>query len=121
VLDEMRSCALLQKVARTDGQAITAEDCFAMGTEVGGQVLGLPVGRIAPGHRCDLVAVDLADPSLWPTTQLAKNVVYALSARAITDVVVDGDIVVEDRRLARVDLKEIEARVRDLTQAWRRD
>ena len=118
VLDEMRSAALLQKVWRTDGQAISAEQCFAMGTELGGRVLDLPVGRIAPGFRADLVALDLADPSLWPAWALAKNAVYSLSARAITDVVVDGDIVVENRRLVRVDQQEIEARVRATTSTW---
>ena len=121
VLDEMRTAALLQKVARTDGQAIDAAACFAMGTELGGRVLDLPIGRIAPGFRADLVAVDLRDPSLWPTQALANNVVYALSSRAITDVVVDGRIVVENRRLARVDLQEIEARVLSLTGDWRRE
>src|SRR6185295_14374208 len=44
VLDEMRACALLQKVAKVDGQAIDAEACFAMGTRGGADVLGLPVG-----------------------------------------------------------------------------
>jgi 5-methylthioadenosine/S-adenosylhomocysteine deaminase len=121
VLDEMRSAALLQKVWRTDGQAIAAEECFAMGTELGGRVLDLPVGRIAAGFRADLVALDLGDPSLWPTWALAKNAVYSLSARAITDVVVDGDIVVENRRLVRVDQQEIEARVRATTGGWGRD
>jgi 5-methylthioadenosine/S-adenosylhomocysteine deaminase len=121
VLDEARACALLQKVSKTDGQAIAAEPCFAMATARGGEVLGLPVGRIAPGYRCDLVALDLRDPSLWPVQHLAKNVVYALSARAIAAVVVDGVLVVEDRRLARVDLSEIEARVRTLTGDWRRE
>jgi len=121
VLDEMRMCALLQKVARTDGQAIDAEACFAMGTTGGGRVLGLPVGRIDPGQRCDLVAVDLHDPSLWPLQALAKNAVYSLSSRAITDVVVDGQNAVVNRRLTQVDESEIEARVRSLTGDWRRD
>ncbi len=118
VLDEMRMTALLQKVARTDGQAIDAEDCWRMGTTCGGEVLGLPVGRIAPGYRADLVAVDLRDPSLWPVQALAKNLVYALSSRAITDVVVDGDIAVANRQLANIDLEEIEARVIGLTSQW---
>jgi 5-methylthioadenosine/S-adenosylhomocysteine deaminase len=118
VLDEMRMAALLQKVARTDGQAIDAGACLAMGTELGGRVLGLPVGRIAPGFRADLVALDLSDPSLWPVQALAKNTVYALSARAISDVVVDGTIAVENRQLVRVDLREIQARVRALTGGW---
>lgn len=127
VLDEMRACALLQKVARAlagapdAGQAIDAESCFAMGTAWGGEVLGLPVGRLAVGQRADVVFVDLDDPSLWPEQSLAKNVVYSLSARAITDVFVDGEPVVRDRALVRVAMSEIGERVRALTRDWRRE
>jgi 5-methylthioadenosine/S-adenosylhomocysteine deaminase len=119
VFDEMRGCALLQKVARLDGQAITAEACFAMGTSVGGEVLGLPVGRLAPGFRADLVGLDLGDPSLWPVPGLAKNVVYSLSSRAIRDVMVDGRVVVSNRRLQTVPEEDIDVRVRRLTDSWR--
>jgi 5-methylthioadenosine/S-adenosylhomocysteine deaminase len=121
VFDEMRMCALLQKVARTDGQAITAEAVWRMGTTGGARLLDLPVGDLAPGLRCDLVAVDLDDPSLWPEQALAKNLVYALSSRAVTDVVVDGEVVVADRRLTRVPLDEIQDRVRHLTSDWGRE
>ena len=118
VFDEMRTAALLQKVHRCDGQAITAETCFALGTRTAGEVLRLPIGRIAPGYRCDLVALDLEDPSLWPAQALEKHVVYALSPRAITDVVVDGHEVVASRRLCQVSLDEIQARVVELTRGW---
>ncbi|MCC6994971.1 MAG: amidohydrolase family protein [Deltaproteobacteria bacterium] len=119
VFDEMRSCALLQKVQRLDGGAISAETCFAMGTRGGGELLGLPVGRLAPGYRADVVGLDLDDPSLWPRFDLVKNIVYALSARAIRDVWVEGRRVVEDGRLTTLDLGEIGARVRELTSSWR--
>ena len=121
VFDEMRTAALLQKVHRTDGQAIDAETCYALGTRTAGDVLRLPVGRIAPGYRCDLVALDLDDPSLWPVQAIEKNVVYSLSPRAIRDVVVDGQEVVAARRLCHVALYEIQARVRDVTNDWRRE
>jgi 5-methylthioadenosine/S-adenosylhomocysteine deaminase len=120
VFDEMRMAALLQKVHKVDGQAITAETCFALGTRTAGEVLRLPIGRIAPGYRCDLVAIDLDDPSLWPVQALEKNVVYSLSPRAVTDVVVDGQEVVAARRLCHVALDEIQARVGQLTHDWRR-
>jgi 5-methylthioadenosine/S-adenosylhomocysteine deaminase len=120
IYDEMRTCALLQKVHRTDGQAIDAETCWDLGTRRGGELLRLPVGRIATGQRCDLVAVDLGDPSLWPKQALVKNLVYALSHRAVTDVIVDGDVVVEDRRLVGVPVEEIGARVAALTRDWLR-
>lgn len=121
VFDEMRACALLQKVARTDGQAIDAETVFQMGTRWGGEVLGLPVGRLAVGQRADVVFVDLDDPSLWPEQSLAKNVVYSMSARAITDVFVEGEAVVRERALARLPLAEIKERVAALTRDWTRD
>jgi 5-methylthioadenosine/S-adenosylhomocysteine deaminase len=121
VFDEMRACALLQKVSRLDGQAISAETCFRLGTEGGGEVLGLPVGRLAVGARADLVFVDLDDPSLWPEQSLAKNVVYSLSPRAVTDVFVEGKAVVRDRALANVTLGEVKERVQRLTHDWRRD
>jgi 5-methylthioadenosine/S-adenosylhomocysteine deaminase len=92
-----------------------------MGTRLGGELLGLPVGRIAPGYRADLVAVDVGDPSLWPIQALTKNAVYAMSSRAITDVVVDGDVVVRNRALVNVDLAEIRDRVAALTGTWQRD
>ncbi|MDX2087292.1 MAG: amidohydrolase family protein [Kofleriaceae bacterium] len=120
VFDEMRTAALLQKVHRIDGQAIDAETCFRLGTSTAGETLRLPIGKIAPGYRCDLVALDLDDPSLWPIQALEKNVVYALSPRAITDVVVDGREVVANRRLSHVPLDEIQARVGQLTADWRR-
>jgi 5-methylthioadenosine/S-adenosylhomocysteine deaminase len=127
VFDEMRACALLQKVSRAlsgdpaAGQAIDAETCFKLGTQGGGEVLGLPIGRLAVGQRADLTFVDLDDPSLWPQQSLAKNLVYAMSARAITDVFVDGKAIVRDRQLVRVPLDEIGDRVRALTKDWRRE
>ena len=121
VLDEMRSCALLQKVARLDGRALTAERAFSFGTAGGGEVLGLPIGRLAPGFRADLLFVDLDDPSLWPEQSLAKNAVYSLSPRAVTDVFVEGREVVRDRKLVRVELEAIRDRVRRLTAGWRKD
>jgi 5-methylthioadenosine/S-adenosylhomocysteine deaminase len=121
VFDEMRACALLQKVARVDGQAIDAETCFAMGTRVGGEVLQLPVGDLRAGMRADVVFVDLDDPSLWPEQSLAKNVVYSMSARAVTDVFVEGRAVVRDRALVNVTLDEVRERVQKLTRDWRRD
>ena len=120
MFDEMRSCAHLQKVKKQDGGVITAEDVFAMGTVAGGVVLGQPVGGIAPGQRADFTLLDLDDLSLWPMQSLPKNVVYAMSHRAIQDVVVEGEVVVKERQLVRMPISSIRDRVRDLTKDWTR-
>jgi len=119
VFEEMRMAALLQKVSHLDGTAFTAEEAFRLGTAGGGEVLGLPVGEIAPGRLADLVALDLEHPSLHPPHALLKNVVYALSPQAITDVWVHGAHVVQAGRLATIDEPGLLAEVRALTRDWR--
>ncbi len=64
------------------GQAIDAETVFTMGTAWGGEVLGLPIGRLAVGQRADVVFVDLDDPSLWPEQSLRQERrLFAVGAR----------------------------------------
>ena len=115
VFEEMRMAALLQKVRHLDGTRLPAEAAFAMGTRGGAQLLGLEAGEIAPGRLADLVAVDLGHPSLHPRSSLLKNVVYAMSPQAITDVWVHGRRVVAKQRLATLDQETLMERVRRLT------
>jgi 5-methylthioadenosine/S-adenosylhomocysteine deaminase len=119
VFEEMRMTSLLQRVRLLDGTALSADTAFAMGTRTGAGMLGLDAGGIAPGLLADLVAVDLADPSLHPRNDLLKNVVYAMSPRAVTDVWVHGRRVVDGCRLALADQDRLLARVRELTREWR--
>src|SRR5215471_11426086 len=118
VFEEMRMAALLQKVRHLDGTRLPAEQAFAMGTIDGGRLLRLPVGDIAPGMDADLVAIDLGHPSLHPPTRLLKNVVYAMSPQAVTDVWVRGRQVVRSQRLTTLDQGELMERVRRLTRDW---
>ena len=55
------------------------------------------------------------------TPSLAKNVVYSLSPRAITDVLVEGKPIVRDRALVNLRLDDIGELVRKLTRDWTRD
>ena len=118
VFEEMRMAALLQKVRHLDGTRLPAEEALAMGTRGGAALLGINAGDIAPGRVADLVAVDLAHPSLHPPTNLLKSVVYAMSPQAITDVWVHGSQVVKEQKLATLDQEALMERVRKLTDGW---
>ena len=119
IFDEMRTCALLQKVKRLDGATLSAEEVFKMGTANGGSALRLPIGELAPGKRADLVALDINDISLQPANRLIKNIVYAMSPQAIRGVWVDGIQRVNDGELTGwLTLREISARVKALTEKW---
>jgi 5-methylthioadenosine/S-adenosylhomocysteine deaminase len=119
VFEEMRMCALLQRVRLLDGAALGAAVVFDCGTRSAAEILGLDAGLVAPGRFADLVAVDLAHPSLHPRTDLLKNVVYAMSPQVIRDVWVHGRRVVEGGRLTTVSSEELLGRVSALTGGWR--
>ncbi len=118
VFDEMRTAALLQKVAAHSGEVLPAEAAWTMGTRNGGVVLGLPVGEIAPGYRADLVGVRLADLSLQPSGPIRKHLVHALHPAALSHVVVAGRPVVENGHLLTIPEDDIIARVARATAGW---
>jgi len=118
VFDEMRTCALLQRVRLLDGTALSAPTAFDLGTRSAAELLRLEAGVIAAGRLADLVAIDLGDLSLQPRTDLLKSVVYAMSAQAVTDVWVHGRRVVAERRLTTLSEPELAARVTALTKGW---
>lgn len=118
IFEEMRMAALLAKARQADGRAVTAEEVLLAGTARGGEVLGLPVGRIAPDHSADLVVLDLEALSLQPAATATKQVVYAMQPEAVRRVIVGGEAIVEDGRLTQVDEAEIVARVAEVTKGW---
>jgi 5-methylthioadenosine/S-adenosylhomocysteine deaminase len=120
VFEEMRMAALLAKAAGADAEAVRGEQVLLAGTRTGGEVLGLPVGRIAPDHAADLVVLDLDSLSLQPSATAEHQVVYAMQPDAILRVLVAGETIVEEGRLARVDEDEIRDRVANLTREWTR-
>jgi 5-methylthioadenosine/S-adenosylhomocysteine deaminase len=118
VFEEMRMASLLARVRLLDGAALDAATAFRLGTVSAAAILGLEAGRVAPGALADLVAVDLAHPSLHPPTDLLKSVVYALSPQAVTDVWVHGERVVGAGRLVRAAQEDILARVDAVTRGF---
>jgi 5-methylthioadenosine/S-adenosylhomocysteine deaminase len=120
VFDEMRTCALLQRVRLLDGAALTAATVFDLGTRSAAALLRLEAGLVATGQLADLVAIDLTHLSLQPRTNLLASVVYAMSPEAVTDVWVHGRPVVAARRLLTLSEEELTARVAALTGEWAR-
>ena len=68
-----------------------------------GARLGHAIGRIAPGFKADLTLIDMNDPSWSPMNSAARQLVHVEAGRGVRHVMVDGTVVVRDRRLTTVD------------------
>ena len=120
---EMSTAAKLQKVHLADPAALEAYSVLRMATLGGAQLLGLDslIGSLAPGKRADLILVDLDGPHAHPAYNLYSQVVYALRAGDVRSVLIDGRLVMDNRRLLTLDEATIFAAADSLASHIRQD
>jgi 5-methylthioadenosine/S-adenosylhomocysteine deaminase len=109
---EMRLAALLAKGATGDPTLLPAHAVLEMATIRAARALGIEdrVGTLAPGKLADITAVDLGAPELAPCYDPVSHLVYAAGREHVTQVWVNGERVVENGRLTRLDPRELTAR-----------
>jgi 5-methylthioadenosine/S-adenosylhomocysteine deaminase len=110
MFDEMRLAATLQAVRVAPG-TLSARDVVWMATREGARALGLDdrIGSVTVGKRADLTIVDRDRPHLGPDTDPWTTLVYAARGTDVRFVIVDGDVLVEDFVLARLDARAVAA------------
>jgi 5-methylthioadenosine/S-adenosylhomocysteine deaminase len=122
MLGEMRTAALLHKIAGREPTVLPASELVTMATRAGAGVLGLQeeIGALLPGKKADLIVLELRKPHLTPCYDLDSLLAYAATGSDVRSVVIDGVLVLEERRLLTMDLKETMARVNELAALVRK-
>jgi 5-methylthioadenosine/S-adenosylhomocysteine deaminase len=105
MMEEMDLAAKQQKVANSDPTAMTAETAFAMATILGARALRLDsmIGSIEKGKRADVIMIRLDQPHAVPIYNVYSQLVYALKASDVADVMVNGRAVVRDKKILTID------------------
>jgi len=105
MVEEMASAARLQKVSKGDPKALSARDVLEMATIGGARVLGLDkkIGTLERGKRADVVVVDLQQAKVQPVYAVESAIVYAASGSSVVTTIVDGRVLMLDRKLLTVD------------------
>ena len=95
---------------------------LAEGARAAGRIFDEPaLGRIESGAPADLVVLDYQAPAPLTGANLAGHWVFGLGSRAVRDVIVAGDAVVRDRRLTKVDQRELSIRAEaEAKRMWER-
>ena len=107
--DEMRTASLLQKVSTLDPCAIPAYTALQMATVNGAKAIGCEgeLGVIAEGAFADILLVNIEKAHLYPHTNLISELVYSAHASDVDTVIVNGNIVVENRKLLSMNAQEV--------------
>lgn len=114
---ELRLAALLEKGRTGDASALPAWQALQMATINGARALGLEdsIGSLETGKLADLIAVDLGSPGSQPVYDPVSALVYGCNSSQVTHSWVHGQLLLEQRRLTRMDIDSI---TRD-AEAWR--
>jgi 5-methylthioadenosine/S-adenosylhomocysteine deaminase len=107
--DAMRAGISGLRLQTNDHLALSAREALRHFTLGSADALGLAdrVGSLEPGKRADLILVDIDQPHLAPLDDPFGVLVYNASGRDVTHVMVDGALLVADRRLAYADTSEL--------------
>ncbi len=120
LFQEMASCARLHKVAAREPTRLPAAAVLGMATGAGAGVLGLAgqTGRLAVGLRADCIIIDRRQPHLTPFHN-PETLVYAGRGSDVATVLINGRVVMQERRLLSFDLGETLDEVRRLAKRVR--
>jgi 5-methylthioadenosine/S-adenosylhomocysteine deaminase len=105
MMEEMDLAAKLQKVSTGDPQALPAQQAVEMATITGARALKLDrfIGSLEANKRADMITLSLDGAHAIPIYNVYSQIVYALKGSDVNDVMVNGKLIVRDRKMRTLD------------------
>ncbi len=104
--EELRTASLLQRVVEMDPAALTAYETLKMATVYGAKTISRDdLGVLSEGSTADIIVVDMGGVHMRPRHNVVSSLVYCATASDVSDVIVDGAIVVRNGELLGVDIE----------------
>ncbi|MBP7765960.1 MAG: amidohydrolase [Deltaproteobacteria bacterium] len=123
MIKEMSTAAKLHKVSVLDPTVMDALTTVRMATINGAKALGLDgiTGSLEVGKKADIILLGLDKPHLTPLYNAYSHLVYAAGGADVDTVVINGRVVMEDRRLLTLDENEIMNEVRAIARTVKKN
>lgn len=115
---EMDITAKLHKISAMDPTAMDAVTVLGMSTIQGAKALGLndDFGSLEPEKKADVIVVDTNKPHLTPMYNPFSQLVYSARGPDVCHSIINGKLVMEDRKLLTIDLEDMMGRAREKTE-----
>jgi len=116
MIKEMGTAAKLHKVARLDPTVMDAQTVVRMATIEGAKALGMEkkTGSLEPGKKADIIIIGLNEPHLTPLYCEYSHLVYAASGADVDTVIINGKVVMENRKLLTINEQAVIQKVREI-------
>jgi 5-methylthioadenosine/S-adenosylhomocysteine deaminase len=116
MFEAMRQAAFLHKHASRDPQAVPATAALEMATILGARALGLDkaIGSIEVGKRADVIVVAMDGARQTPMYNPISHLVYVARGDDVRTTVVNGRVLMRDRRMRTLDERVVLADARAL-------
>ncbi len=118
IFHEMSMAGKLGKMHMHDPSAMTAKSVLRMATINGARALGLSdvTGSIEPGKKADIIILDIRKPHLTPMYNPVSHIVYAARGRDVTTSVINGKLIMEERKILSFETAKSSERVRKIAE-----
>jgi 5-methylthioadenosine/S-adenosylhomocysteine deaminase len=119
----MKMFCLLAAVTDSNPTGVRAADAIKAATLGGAQAMNLEgeIGALRAGMKADLVVIDLDDVAWQPLNSVARQLVFSEAGRGVETTIVDGEIVMFERRIATIDEAALRDELASLMPTFRRD
>jgi 5-methylthioadenosine/S-adenosylhomocysteine deaminase len=99
--EEMDTVAKLHKVFAGDPKVISAQQAFELATIRGAEALHLEkeIGSLETGKRADFLLIERDALNQIPLYNIYSDLVYAAKASDVESVVINGRLVMQNRKL----------------------
>ena len=109
LIRELKWVGYLQKLAQGDATVVPAEEIVEMATLGGARAVGWDsmIGSVEVGKRADLIVIRTDGVNWTPSTYPVSSLVYASTGRDVDTVIIDGEVVMENREVRTLDEERI--------------
>jgi 5-methylthioadenosine/S-adenosylhomocysteine deaminase len=118
LFQEMDIAAKLHKVNTLDPTVVDAQTVIRMATSAGAGAIGLGgvTGSLEIGKQADIIIIGTGKPHMTPLYHPASQIVYAAKASDVGTVIVGGNVIMTDGKIARLDVERISAEVQQIAR-----
>jgi len=114
IMEEARFACFVQRAVAEDPALLPAGQALRLALDNGRLALDLPDAQLADGSVADVVLLDTTAAHTVPSDDPEATLLYASVATDVTDVVVDGRVLMKDRQLLTIDEQEVKHEVQSL-------